>query len=166
MSRVLTRQRIHRFLNSLDSRPSLVYTVLDLARMMTTNSPGRMNSKRAMTAASLAVILAILVGCTPGLRFSVEGCAPGMDGYSPPTAGISNSTWVSPDTLVVEGFVKTFCGGAAIAGDYRVNGNDLILVYSVKPGLVVTTCNCARKVVYRISNLPRQNYLISITPDK
>lgn len=89
-----------------------------------------------------------------------------MDGYGPPTAGVLNSTWVSPDTLVVEGFVKTFCGGAAIAGDYRVNGNDLILVYSVKPGLVVTTCNCVRKVVYRISNLPRQNYLISITPDK
>ena len=134
--------------------------------MMTTNSPGRMNSKRAMTAASLATLLAILVGCTPGLRFSAEGCATGMDGYGPPTAGVLNSIWVSQDTLVVEGLVKTFCGGATITGDYRVRGNDLVLVYSVKPGLVVTTCNCARKVVYRISNLPCQNYLISITPDK
>ena len=119
-----------------------------------------------MTVAAWAALLAMVVGCTPGLKFSAEGCATGMDGYSPPTAGISNSTWVSPDTLVVEGFVKTFCGGAAITGDYRVDGNNLILVYSVRAGPVVTTCNCARKVVYRISNLPRRNYSISITSDK
>ena len=116
--------------------------------------------------AIVLIILAITVGCTPGLRFSAEGCATGMDGYSPPTAGISNSTWVSQDTLVIEGFVKTFCSGAAITGDYRMNGNDLILVYNVKAGPIVTTCNCARRVVYRISNLPRQNYSISITTDQ
>jgi len=119
----------------------------------------------------LVMILVILgvVFCTsfikskPVLRFSVERCSDlNINPYSPPHEGILNKTWMDGSTLVVEAYVKTFCGGATITGDYALEGDNLILKYRVKAEGPVTRCNCVHKVVYEISNLERRNYSISI----
>jgi len=103
----------------------------------------------------------------PVLRFSAEGCRDfNIDPYSPPHDGILNKTWTNGNTLIVEAYVKTFCGGATITGDYTLEGNNLILKYRVKAEGPVTMCNCVHKVVYEISNLEKRNYSISIIREK
>lgn len=82
--------------------------------------------------------------------------------YPQSDSGILNQSWINQDTLIVEGYVVTFCLGATINGSYILNKNDLILRYQIKTGRAVTTCNSAHKVIYEISNLENKEYNISI----
>ncbi len=125
-------------------------------------------TKAATCAALYVVIWAIVVGCStrPGLAFSVEGCTSAVNAYTAPSEGILNSSWASQDVLVVEGYLKTFCSGAIISGDYRSAEDNLFLTYSVTTIGPVTTCNCAHKVSYRISGLEHRQYSIFIEQSK
>ena len=66
--------------------------------------------------------------------------------------------------MSVETYVKYPCGGASFSGEFAIEGNKLILKYDtiVPPGEPVTTCNCAHKIVYTISNLKKKDYEVSI----
>lgn len=100
---------------------------------------------------------------SPSLKFYTEGCGGlKIDPYSPPREGILNKSWKDEDTLVIEGYVKTFCGGATIIGDYVLEGDNLILKYDIEVEGPVTMCNCVHKVIYEISNLEKKDYSISI----
>jgi hypothetical protein len=116
---------------------------------------------------ALAILL-LVTGCKPAptLTFSTGECNANIDPYTQPSAGILNHNWVSSDTLLIEGFVKTFCGGATIMGDYQVSGNDLILKYTIDAKGPVTSCNCTHMVEYRISGLVVKEFSISIRENK
>jgi hypothetical protein len=123
--------------------------------------------KVVITGMVLAIIL-LTSGCKPAptLTFSTGECNANIDPYTQPSAGILNQTWVSSDTLLVEGYVKTYCGGATIMGDYQVSGDDLILKYTIEAKGPVTSCNCTHKVEYRISGLVVKEFSISISENK
>ncbi len=127
-----------------------------------------MNKKITITSLIIGLIILVVFisGCinqNPNLKFSTGQCDSDIDPYSEPRAGILNEEWNDDSTLIVEGYVKTLCGGAKIYGDYSVDGNNLILKYEIKTGNEVTNCNCPHKVIYEISNLEKKDYSISIT---
>ncbi|MDD1668018.1 MAG: hypothetical protein LUO96_06080, partial [Methanomicrobiales archaeon] len=79
--------------------------------------------------AVLALILVlVLAGCIeegaqPVLEFSTGACTREIEAYTPPEAGILETVWEDDYTLRVDGFVKTYCGGAEITGDYALQGD-------------------------------------------
>ncbi len=112
----------------------------------------------------LGVILA-LPGCImeearPVLDFSTGACTRDLDGYSPPEAGIFETAWEDDDTFRVDGFVKTYCGGAEISGDYVLSGNTITLLYNITITGPITRCLCAHGVRYRITGLPKSEYRV------
>lgn len=104
-------------------------------------------------------------GSSPTLNFSTEKCNLELDPYSFPHEGILKTVWENQNTLVVEGYVKTFCGGANIEGSFSLEGNNLILKYKIKTEGAVTKCNCAHKVIYKIANLEKKDYSISLVSE-
>ncbi len=98
------------------------------------------------------------------MNFSVDenSCA-GMNPYTPPKYGILSSRWEG-NTLVVEGFVKTFCGGVVITGDYSLQGNNLKLYFRTRAPGPVTTCNCAHGIRYEFTGLEHKEYYITLEP--
>ena len=116
--------------------------------------------------AILLFFVVFLVGCIempgfPGsgasLKFSVPGCD--VDDYGEPEAGVMNSEWVE-NTLVVDVYLKTYCKGASIAGDFVLEGNVLTLLYSVTGREM--DCVCAHKLVYEFSSLEKKEYDIRV----
>ena len=107
------------------------------------------------------LLLFFMLGCNyqKNLKFSTGKCNQGINPYNT-TEGLFNHTWVSDNTLVVEGYVNTFCGGAIIKGSYLIEGNDLILEYDIKITGAITLCNCPHKVIYEISELEKKDYNI------
>ena len=86
----------------------------------------------------------------------------GTDPYELSQEGVIQSTWVTSETLKIEAYVKEVCDGSTITGDYQLNGNDLILLYKVQVGPVVTACRCTHQITYEISDLDHQDCSISI----
>ena len=85
-----------------------------------------------------------------------------MDPYSPPEAGIQETLWEDESTLRVNGYIKTYCGGAEISGDYAVEGATITLLYTITTPGPVTSCLCTRGVRYRITGFPRGEYRIAM----
>ena len=102
---------------------------------------------------------------TTSLEFSTGKCDSNIDSYSGPVSGILSQTW-SDNTLLVEAYLKTYCGGAVISGSYEVKDNSLILEYKVKISGPVTTCVCTHKLIYKISKLEKKDYQISLIENK
>jgi hypothetical protein len=114
---------------------------------------------------ALLALLVILGGCVqqaaqPVLEFSTGACTRDIDAYSPPEAGITGTAWANDYTFQADGFVKTYCGGAEITGDYALNGKTLTLFYTITTPGPVTSCLCARGVRYRITDLPYGEYRV------
>jgi hypothetical protein len=115
----------------------------------------------------LLVLILSLAGCieeaaTPVLEFSTGACTRDIDAYSPPEAGITGTAWANDYTFQADGFVKTYCGGAEITGDYALSGNTITLFYTITTPGPVTSCLCARGVRYRITGLPPGEYTVVI----
>lgn len=116
------------------------------------------------------VILALLLAATgcieeserPVLEFSTGACTDDQDAYTPPEAGILETIWEDDYTLRVDGYVKTYCGGAEISGDFFVRGNSVALFYTITTPGPVTRCLCTRGVRYRITGLHRGEYTIDL----
>jgi len=125
-----------------------------------TTSPTSTPASNATPSAPLA---AGIKTKSPVLEFSAGSCDNSMDGYSEPFSGILSQTWDSNGVLVVEGYVKTLCTGIAVKGSYQKNGNNLTLKYKLEHGVVQGDCYCAHRLTYRISNMEKSSYQISLT---
>ena len=99
------------------------------------------------------------------LEFSTGQCDSSVDPYSQPDAEVISQKWLNEGTLLVEGYLKTFCDGAEIRGSHEVKGNNLILKYKIEISGPVTECNCTHKLIYKILKLERENYQISLIED-
>ncbi len=120
---------------------------------------------RTLTVVFLVLALAFS-GCkNQNLEFSISAGVEGMDPYSAPGEGILGSEWVASDTLQVTAYVKTFCGGVTITGDYSVEGDNLVLTYHLDTPGAVTSCKGVFLLIYKISHLPQQDYSITIVQD-
>ncbi len=98
------------------------------------------------------------------LKFTFGNCDDtlGIDPYFKPYSGILNKNWKDPNILVVECYVKTFCGGSKIFGEYELNGSSLVLMYQEEIEEIVTSCNCVHKLIYEISGLENKDYSVSL----
>jgi len=99
------------------------------------------------------------------LNFSTGGCSENIEPYTKPWAGIISEEWINDDSLLIKGYVKTFCEGAEIKGDVKVKGDKIILKYEIKEVGFVSGCNCVHGINYKISNLNKKDYLIIIQGD-
>jgi hypothetical protein len=111
-------------------------------------------------AVSLALSGCIVEEARPVLDFSTGACTKDLDPYTPPPAGSLEVTWENDTTLRVNGFLKTWCGGAEISGNYTLNGDTLTLFYTISTPGPVTSCLCTRGIQYRITGLPRGEYRV------
>lgn len=96
----------------------------------------------------------------PALEFSPGACTRDIEPYTPPEAGILGTAWEDETTLRVNGFIKTYCAGAEILGDYDLSGDTITLFYNITITGPITRCLCAHGVQYRITGLPRQDYRV------
>ena len=118
---------------------------------------------RFLTAVILGLAGFVLCACGPRLRFSTHSCDRSVGRKQPKrSSGILTTRWVRRNTLRVGAWVKTYCSGARIRGDYQLQGRRLSLLYTVKAGPRVSRCVCPRGVRYEISGLKRGVYAISI----
>ena len=112
------------------------------------------------------VLLLVIAGCLhagagrPVLEFSTGACSRDLDPYTAPGAGTLETIWENETTLRVNGFLKTYCGGAEISGDYALRGNNITLFYTVSTPGPVTSCLCTRGVRYRLTGLPYGDYRV------
>jgi hypothetical protein len=111
-------------------------------------------------AVSLALSGCIVEEARPVLDFSTGACTRDLDPYTPPEAGVLETIWEDETTLRVNGFLKTYCGGAEISGDYTLEGDTLTLLYTITTPGPVTSCLCPRGVRYRILGIPRGEYQV------
>ena len=116
---------------------------------------------------TILVLILVLAGCIgaadrPVLEFSSTACNQEIEPYTPPEAGILETIWENETTLRVNGFIKTYCGGAEISGDYQIWGDSLTLLYNVTTPGPVTSCLCTRGMRYRIMGLRRAGYGIAL----
>jgi len=80
-----------------------------------------------------------------------------------PRQGIVDYNWIDDNTLFIETYITTFCGGATITdGSYELDENNLILKYRIVTGDAVTTCVSPRAVIYEISDIEKKDYDITI----
>ncbi|MDP2925603.1 MAG: hypothetical protein Q8N99_04485 [Nanoarchaeota archaeon] len=112
----------------------------------------------------LGIISVLGVVSAYKLTFSTRACDSSIDPYSPPVSGILSQNWSTPNILVVDAYVKTFCGGVNITGDFNVDftNNKIVLKYKITTGDAVTECNCAHKLIYTIDSLENRNYSVSL----
>jgi len=112
------------------------------------------------------VLLLPLAGCVqevvrpPVLEFSTGACTRSIEPYLPPEAGILETVWENESTFRADGFVKTYCGGAEISGDYALSGNTITLLYNITTPGPITRCLCAHGVMFRITGLPQGEYRV------
>jgi len=102
----------------------------------------------------------------PTLDFSLGVCDSKIDPYSQPPAGILKQAWLDKTTLQVQGFLKTYCGGAKITGDFKLKDLALDLYFKITTDGPVTSCLCAHKLTYKISNLEKRDYTVSFSEMK
>ena len=100
------------------------------------------------------------------LEFSIGQCNSNIDPYSPPIEKILSQEWLDDGTLLVEAYLKTYCAGAKISGDYELKDINLILKYKVTISGPVTTCVCPHGLTYKISNLEKKDYQISLIKEE
>ncbi len=124
------------------------------------------HSMDALRAVLTVVMMLSVAGClqasAPHLDFTAAPCIPSMDPYTGPKAGILNHSWTDHRMLSVEAYLKTYCGGAVISGDYSVQGDQLVLLYNVTADGPVTSCLCTHRLVYAISNIERRDFQVVI----
>lgn len=132
--------------------------------------PGEYPDPMAFRVPLLLVLLLLSAGCAqqagqprpgqPVLEFSTGACNRDLDPSTAPGAGTLETLWENDTTLLVSGFLKTWCGGAVISGNYTLQGENLTLFSTVSTPGPVTSCLCTRGIQYRILNIPRRDYRI------
>lgn len=122
----------------------------------------------AYAAASLIAIflLQFTAGAKePQLYFSSEPCMQSQhmqDNANNSATGnlVGRKEWVNKNELLVEGVVEENCAAEIINPDYKLDGDSLVLTYYAMGDKA--NCICMHPVAYRIKNLPKKEYEISI----
>jgi hypothetical protein len=97
------------------------------------------------------------------LDFMVNQCDEAISGYSDDQLGVKEVVWQDDNTLKISAYVGTYCGGEDLVyPNYSINSSDLVLKYKRTISSSVTQCVCAREIVYKISNLPKKDYTVSL----
>jgi hypothetical protein len=94
-------------------------------------------------------------------QFSIIPC----NGSNFQPSEIVLSSW-QKDQFIVNTNLSSYCGGATISGDYELSGNNLTLYYKINAGQTVTKCVCTFEGIYRFSNIPKQDYNITLMEHK
>jgi len=100
-----------------------------------------------------------------GLAFRAERCDDTLDAYNPENAGVKETTWLDDTTLEVVAYVSTNCAKNVESGDYSIEGSNITLrYYSPKciVGELCTSCYCLSRVVYRFTDLQREEYAFAL----
>lgn len=101
----------------------------------------------------------------PQLYFSSEPCLPSQhmtDNANNSMNGnlVGRKEWIDKNELLIEGSVEENCAAEITNGDYELDGDTLILKYYAIGQMA--NCMCMHNVAYRIKNLPKKEYEISI----
>jgi hypothetical protein len=106
----------------------------------------------------------------PGLKFSVGPCEesmgipppPSPDGkqskWSPPKEGVKSVRWADEGTLRIVALMIANCAARVSNGGYSVHTGTIYLAYKAKVEHIPAACNCAYRLAYDISSLPRADY--------
>jgi len=111
----------------------------------------------------LILSTALIAGCSDvSMTFRSEGCSNELDIQDLPKDGITNQTWIN-QTLAVDGYVKTVCGGVDILkGIYIIEGGNITLKYRIATIKLIPSCICKHNIHYAFSGLEKKDYSIKI----
>ena len=106
----------------------------------------------------------------PNLKFTKGHCEDFLNGItaidSKEREGIIKTSWLNENTLLVECFATGYCGGEEFTGKFELKGDSLLLKYETKIGSEVTECICFHKINYELSNIPKQDYKITLKEEE
>jgi hypothetical protein len=88
------------------------------------------------------------------LKFSAHGCHP----KSSVTQG--EETWKDQNTFLIKRYVLVNCGQKIESGNYKTDGNKLLLEFTVSGTYLL--CKCPAELSYEITNLIRGDYDIEL----
>jgi len=95
------------------------------------------------------------------LKFSARGCKMVEAAPTPEQEQLKRiqKTWLNENTLLIKTHVSVQCPLKIQNGNYKVEGNTLILEYGIpsEPG---AACKCLHEVSYEITNLQKGDYEI------
>ena len=93
------------------------------------------------------------------LEFSSGPCNTSIDPYDQSNLGIKEVKWLDETILEIKAYVSINCMEEIEDGDYRIEGNKIILTYkSPRCKEICAECLCAHELTYKFLNLKRRNY--------
>ncbi|MFA5008397.1 MAG: hypothetical protein WC546_04160 [Candidatus Omnitrophota bacterium] len=103
------------------------------------------------------------------LTFHWESCShkqeqSNFNSKNSPDSEISLIQWKSKDELQISGSVRESCGIEIINAEYYLDGETLILSYSVEG--TPANCICNYPVFYSIKGLPKKDYEVILKCDR
>lgn len=109
----------------------------------------------------------------PGLRLTASLCEEAHSALPPPTPsqetpkwnppeeGVKSIVWRDDGTLQVVALMVENCGARVIDGGYSVRSGTIYLAYQTKVDGLPAACNCAYRLTYDISGVPKSNYEVN-----
>ena len=119
--------------------------------------------KRAGVISGMCVVI-LLSGCisqSPSLKFSSGPCDESIDGQTT-DLGVKNVEWLDDTTMVVTVLVNINCGEEIEGGDFKIYGNNVILIYDCPQCETCTFCYCVHEMTYRFTNIEKQDYTFEL----
>lgn len=105
-------------------------------------------------------VVTLLSGCVlqgPKLEFTAGPCDETIDPLTT-NMGVTETTWLDEETLVVTVYVGINCAEEIEGGDFQIYDNRIILKYTSPQCETCTFCLCAQKMTYKFTNLERKDY--------
>lgn len=110
----------------------------------------------------LALIFLVFYPKDDNFEFSISRCDSEISNDSESEDGIISQKWLDEKTLVVEGYVRTYCAGVKIDGNYIIDNDNLILRYNLKIGTGVAKCICPYRLTYKLVDIEHKDYFIKL----
>jgi hypothetical protein len=114
----------------------------------------------------IIIILPLLIfNKNKNFEFSAGECNNSLAAHDKAQQGIREINWLNDTTIQINAVVSINCANKIKGGDYNQDGNDLALKYKTSWSYFMASCMCAHELNYKISNIERKDYNITINQD-
>lgn len=76
--------------------------------------------------------------------------------------GVKSIVWRDDGSLRIEASVVQNCAARIPTGGYSISGGTIYLTYESRTGTMRAACNCAHRLAYEISGIPKATYEVHL----